>query len=150
MGLPADNPRFAQRFEMRQDQGEHVVSFSFSAQETFKEPAIIERADVFSQPPECCIYYPGGNESDAVELTSPKLSVDRKNVHVVAVKKAEREDALIVRLYESAGRRTKFRLVIGNNRASLRIDAYTLKTMKIAKVGQHFDIQETDLIENGI
>ncbi len=82
------------------------------------------------------VYYPPTAQAGAVANPAPLLSVSPSSVVVGALKKAETEDALIVRLQETAGESVLATVEL-ENAAPLEVELnpYQIRTFKIAKGG---------------
>ena len=91
-------------------------------------------------------------ETDHPEGTFPQadsyLSVDRDNIIVSVIKKAEDDDSMIIRCYESSGAPTEaaIRLPEWNRVIEARFGPCEIKTFRIPKDGAQ-PIVETDLLE---
>ncbi len=59
----------------------------------------------------------------------------RRECLIVALKKAEEGDDLIVRLWETGGRATRFRLLVDGKTYPIKIGAWELKTFRISREG---------------
>jgi alpha-mannosidase len=76
----------------------------------FRQAGVIEQAYALNVPVRAVRPRPG---TGSFPSRWSAISVDQRNVVIEAVKKADREDALVVRLYESWGRRGPATLSLG-------------------------------------
>ncbi len=139
-----------QRYWPRQDQGEHEVSYRLMVGKEFKEQDISRAAQAFNVPPEWLIHFPRKRTPGAPVLRgAPFISVSPGSVQVVALKKAEAGDGLVVRLCEQAGRGVSATLRVRGVRrpVTTRLTAYGLKTLVLRRKKQGVSVQETNLIE---
>jgi alpha-mannosidase len=81
------------------------------------------------------------------DAARPFLSVDPATVQVGALKKAEGENALIVRLVESAGRDTSALLTVDGLPRGKRIalKAHEIKTLKLTRKGKRTQLSVVKL-----
>ena len=78
------------------------------------------------------------------------LTINPDSVHLTALKKSERGDALIVRLLETRGRKTRFELRLAgvDEPVSGDIPPWSLVTLKIhRKTGGGISVSEVNLVE---
>ena len=73
-------------------------------------------------------------------------SISAPNVDLCAIKEAEDDDSLIVRLHETSGRPTDAVFVLGESRHNLSFQPFELKTLKAVDGG----LVEVDLVERTI
>ena len=86
------------------DMGEHKFRYAVMPHSgTFQEAGVIQAAERFNVPMKL-------NTTAKEEVEQSWFSVNKDNVIIDCVKKAEESDAIIVRLYEAHGRRGKFEL----------------------------------------
>lgn len=99
--------------------------------------ALVAAALELNQPLErFFIYYPPTAPEGALAYPKSIASVSPSSVMLSAFKKAEREDALVVRLYETAGEHVTARLEVENcPPLDVEMSPYQLRTFKIAKGG---------------
>jgi alpha-mannosidase len=132
------------RFVPRIDQGEHVFRFWLNGGgERERLTAADREALVHNERPFALAYWPSGGGEQA--KSGPVLS-DRA-VQVVAFKRAEEDDGLIVRLFEPTGRRRKTTLSLDScgMRAEVRMQPFEIKTLRIdRRTGR---CSEVDLLE---
>ena len=109
---PQEPDRFA-------DLGKHEFTYAlYPHQGSLSQGRTVQAAAELNQPAQVVI-------QDGQYQSSPGLlSVDGEGVVCEAIKKSEREDCLIIRLYESLGRHCRARLKI--NRRNLRVYATDL------------------------
>lgn len=94
------------------DKEHHSFGFSiYPHKGDFREADTIGKAYAFNNPLQCVVKE---NESGSAAAAYSSVSVDVPNVIVEVVKKAEDEDASIIRLYEGYNRRSEAVLHFGN------------------------------------
>ncbi len=140
------------RYWPRQDQGEHGIRYRILFGRDFSETRISRAAQAFNVPPEWMIFYPGGSKSDSVSGGEPLLSVTPARVQVAALKKQEKGNGLIIRLWEQSGRpvRATLRVRGAAGEVRTRMDAYGLKTFRLSRQNGKLAARETNLIERPI
>jgi hypothetical protein len=77
----------------------------------------------------------------------PPVSCSPASVEIVAIKKAQRSNALIVRLREQAGRATKATVAIGSEKFSVELDAYGLQTVQLRRTRGRVVAKPVNLVE---
>jgi len=123
------------------DQGLSTFKFALLPhQGSWQEAGTVREALLFNMPPIAVetFIHPGdwpGQQSFG-EVSEP-------NVDLCAMKEAEDDDSLIVRLYETIGKKTDAVLTLAGVDYPIRMDAFELKTLKI-KNGRAVEV---DLIE---
>ena len=75
------------------------------------------------------------------------LTVDRKDVRIVAVKKAERSPSLIVRLLDHGGRGGDVVVKLGADEHRCELGAYALKTLVFRRRKGGLSVREVNLVE---
>ncbi len=139
-----DCDRFLNRYILRQDQGIRMAKFTFLFGEKAASSEMTARAAWEENVPlEPFIYFPTERRVHP-SSRRPFLSVDAQNVMVSALKKSERGEFLIVRLWETGGRKSHFRLSIEGAVFPLEIGPWQLRTYRLDRSGR---LTETDLIE---
>jgi len=140
------------RFLPRQDQGEHEVRFRFLFGKRFSELAVTDAAAALNIEPYAQVFYPDGRKGHNRQLNgmANSVSVDKGNVRIVALKKSEEGNSLVVRLQEMSGKETSFSLKVVPHRKRIQatIGPYRLKTMKIAKNSKQLKWREVSLVED--
>ncbi len=132
------------RFSPRIDQGERLFRFWISAGERAERMASVDReALVHNEKPMALSFFPSGSG----QSPRPLVVLDDDTVQVTAVKKAEKGDSLIVRLFEPTGcpRTTTVSLPFARMRKKIRLGKFEIKTLKVNLKNRTW--QETDLLE---
>jgi alpha-mannosidase len=148
-----ENNRFTdKRFRPRQDQGEHLMSYLIRFSEgQFNEMQASHDAALLNASPWYQVYYPRSKKKKQSQLMTEgaPIAVSAKNVEIVAVKKAEKSESLIIRVLEHAGKKTTFTLNIkGSSQSkSLMLMPYQLKTYAIQKKNNRITISEVNAVE---
>jgi len=149
-GVPAGSPFSDKRFLPRHDQGEHEVSFQFMFSRSFRERTVTQAAAALNVPPYYQVYFPAKEQTSRSSLlkTQP-ITVSADNVQIVAVKKSEHGNALVLRLQELSGRDTDVQLRFAGSRGTIRtsVKAYGLQTLKITRKSNKVTGKETNLVE---
>jgi alpha-mannosidase len=139
------------RFLPRQDQGEHEVVYQVLAGKRFSERQVSEAASVLNVAPYYQTFFPerGAKKRSPLMSGQPMISSSANNVHTVALKKAERGNALIVRLQELDGKETPTRLRIKGCRNAITtvVPAYGLRTLKVTRKAGKAVAKEVNLVE---
>ena len=131
------------------DQGEHLVTFRIGLLQAYDESRVRDLADGMSLPPlwQVAFPQPGRQRRSARGQMAEALRVDRTNVRIVAVKRSEDGEALVVRLQEVGGKRTRCRLTVAGRRQPvvLQLPAYGLQSVRIDKRGKrHANINHVE------
>jgi alpha-mannosidase len=132
------------RFTPRLDQGEHTFRFWINGGPRAERLRSVDReAMAHNEGPYALSYWPpGGGVSPA---GGPRLSDHA--VQIVAFKKAEDGDDLIVRLFEPTGRRRKTTLALPatDTEALVELHPFEIKTLRVSRhTGR---VREVDLLE---
>jgi len=119
---------------------------------TFNERRASVLGAVLNISPYFQVYYPGGEGGGSAPsaATGNSISVAPSNVQIVALKKAEREESVMVRLQEIGGKRTNASLRIRGARAPIRakMEAFELATLRVVrKRGKRFEARKVNLVE---
>jgi len=133
------------RFTPRMDQGEHVFRFWINAGKVKQRLEAIEReAIIKNEPPKTFSYYPSGTYKKRADKVL--WSLDDKVIVATALKKAENDKSLIIRLFEPTGtsRSTVLSLPLIGKKIKLQFGPFEIKTIK---VGLHGGISQVDLLE---
>ena len=72
------------------------------------------------------------------------LTIAEENVELGCIKTAEKEDALILRLFETEGKQTAGQLTISGQEYAYRIAPYEILTLKISRDGS---VKEVNMLE---
>jgi len=93
------------------------------------------------------VFYPPMPRQSGADAARPFVRIEPATVQLGALKKAEDEDALVLRLVESAGRATKATLhVDGMKRPkALTLRAHEIRTLKITRDGVAVTVSEAKL-----
>ena len=152
--LDPENPRQSQRFVPRQDQGEHMLCFSLMIGRRFAETPVSRAAQLLNTPPFCQVYYPQAEKGDRRlrRRVAGTVLVDDAHVQVVALKKAEKGNDLIVRLQETAGRERQITVRIKPFRQPIRltIGRYGLVTLAVRRGGSKLRWRRMNLVEQPV
>ncbi|NQZ70499.1 MAG: hypothetical protein HRT89_20800, partial [Lentisphaeria bacterium] len=148
-GMPNGNLWTDKRFAPRHDQGEHEVRYQFMFSKRFSERQASEAAQVLNTAPYFQIYYPQpGVKGKSPLMKNSPLNISSNTVQIVAVKKAEKANSLIVRLLEVGGKTQSFNLSLtGKRSANLEINPYELKTLKISKTKGKLSVSVCNAVE---
>lgn len=85
------------------DQGEHTFTYSILPHaDSYRQAGTINEAYLLNRPLEVSIARGGGNLPESFSLASS----DCENIIIETIKKAEKEDAIIVRLYDAWGKKS--------------------------------------------
>lgn len=151
-GLKANHRFSDKRFLPRQDQGEHEVAYRIRFDKKFNEMAATHDAAVLNSPAWYQVYYPTKAKTPRSQLTSrktPLIQLSAKNVEIVAIKKAENSEKLIIRLLEHQGKKTECTLKLGTYASAVKItlSPYQLKTIEVSRKGKTLKFEETNAVE---
>jgi alpha-mannosidase len=93
-------------------------------------------------------YFPPSVPDGAPTAPMPFVQIEPATVILGALKKADQEDALIIRLVESLGRKTSAQVTVeGKHTRRIDFDPYEIKTFKLKRDRQQVAWQETSLLE---
>ncbi len=93
-------------------------------------------------------YYPPTSPEGAPSVPAPFVRVEPATVILGALKKAEREDALVIRLAESVGRETKALVTLDAEPGqTVTFRPYEIKTFKLTRQGHKTLWQESNILE---
>lgn len=142
-----DDPYNDHRFTPRQDQGEHVRRYELIWGKDLCERSLTQEAMLLNSEPYANIYYPHGRSK--TNRPRHNLRVTPSNVQIAAVKKAQHDDALVVRLQELDGQLTHAKLYIqGNKPIRITVDAYNLATVMIHQKDEQIIGRLCNLVED--
>ena len=135
----------------RHDQGEHEVRYRIMVGEGFGEREVSRAAQAMNIAPQWIVYHPGRERKPAAarRKDEPFIKVSPSNVQIAALKKSERGNGLVVRLWEQASRKTKARVKLSGKSKAVEtvIGPYGLKTLILQRRGGKLLARETNLIE---
>lgn len=138
-----DCDRYLNRYMPRQDQGIRKAKFSlFFGPSAASTQIAVRTARECNVPLDPFVYFPTRRCTPTKGNTFARTSAT--NVLVVTLKKAEDSDALVIRLWETGGKKTRFRLTIEERSYPLSINAWQLKTFRLSRDGE---LVECNLIE---
>ena len=100
-------------------------------------------ASFFNQPTEYIL--PLSSKTELPPLNS-FVKVSSENMVVTVLKKAEKGDALILRLYESYGKDTKGSLEIFGKSIKIHLKKFEIKTLKLEKKKGKFQVSEVNFL----
>lgn len=149
-----ENNRFTdKRFRPRQDQGEHLMSYLIRFGDGhFNEMQASHDAGVLNASPWYQIYYPRSKKKKQSQLMTAgaPISVSAKNVEIVAVKKAEESESLIIRVLEHAGKKTNCNVKLAGyaKQGVVALGPYQLKTVEVSRNGKSVSFKEVSSVED--
>lgn len=144
--VPENFDRYLNRYIQRQEQGLRNAKFTLLfGKEAASKEAVMRASYEHNVPLEPFIYFP--TKRVRQPKITPFASVSPDNVLLTVLKKTEKGGALVLRLWETAGKKTKFSLTIETRNFHLEIGAHQLKTFILRRNGK---IVESDLIEKSI
>lgn len=132
------------RFESRIDQGERHFRFWMNGGEASERLACIDReALVKNESPMALCYFPPGTGEQAL----PSVMVSGDSIQVSAVKMAEQNNWLLIRLFEPTGKKRETNCIIPclNLNFGVSLDGFEIKTMAVDLASR--EIFEVDLME---
>jgi alpha-mannosidase len=151
LNLDPNNLVQNQRFHPRQDQGEHQVIFSILPGGKFDETEVSHEAAVFHVPPAYQVYFPQPAKTDLQRRRhlAETVTVDRRGVTVVALKRSENGKELMIRLQETDGRSGKVRLRVKpyGDPIVLNLGRYQLATVAVTRSARKLSWRPVNLIE---
>lgn len=142
--LRTDRPFQPGRFKPRQDQGEHEVAWAITGGRRFAEPKMTDLAAALNTPPTPLVWFSAGGDGQA---PLPRVTCEPECVEIVALKKADRGNALIVRLREQAGKMTTAKVAIGRDRFSVELAPYGLQTVALRRSRGKLNVKKVNLVE---
>ena len=143
--IPKDYDQYLNRYIPRQDQGVRYAKFTFLfAEQAATTDAVTRASYEASVPLDAFIYFPTNPVKKAPKVRS-FASVAANNVLITAMKKAEKSESLVLRLWETAGKATKTTLTVEGTKYPIQIGAWQLKTFLVAK--RSGKLTECDMIE---
>ena len=145
------NKDLQSRFLPRHDQGEHEMRYVLLIGKRFRETEISRAAQVLNVPPVWQVYYPQPTKPDRKRRGRPDETVvlDDANVQIVALKKSEKGNKLIVRLQDTLGRRRAISLRVRPYTGRIRttIEPFGLLTIAIQKGAKTLRWKLVNLVE---
>ncbi len=149
--LRAEQVKANHRFLPRHDQGEHEMRYSILLGTRFQETAVSRAAQLLNVPPVWQVYYPQPSKTDRKRrgTLTDTLVVDDRHVQVVAMKKAERGNELIVRLQDTLGKAREITVRAKPHRKAIRtaIGPFELITLGIRRGGKTLRWRRLSLVE---
>jgi len=146
--IPKDYDQYLNRYIPRQDQGVRYAKFTLLFGEQAASTDAVTRASYeASVPLDAFIYFPTNPVKKAPKVRS-FASVAAPNVLITAMKKAEKSESLVLRLWETAGKTTKTTLTVEGKKYPIQVGAWQLKTYLIAK--KSGKLTECDMIERPV
>jgi alpha-mannosidase len=144
MDVAEDWQRYRNRFMPHQDQGEHQARFTFVfGEDAASNESMTRKAYEYNVGLDSLVYFPTKRNA-APTAKESFITTDRENVILGTMKKAEGDDALILRFWEVAGEDTEFTISLDGKQYSASINAHSLLTLKVDRDGT---ITQTNLIE---
>jgi alpha-mannosidase len=161
--LQAGDERHERRYIPRQGQGEQQVTFRLLPGRRFDESAVRRQADILNVPPVWQVYHPSPDgaegrpqvpaRGEAAPAGVPLLEVRPAGVHLVALKRSERGDSLIVRLLETRGRKSRYEVRLAGEAGPVtgRLEPWSLKTLEIGRRSDgRLTVTEVNLVEENL
>ncbi|MBN2713550.1 MAG: hypothetical protein JXR97_14105, partial [Planctomycetes bacterium] len=146
-----DNTWNVDRATRRHDQGEHEITWRLNFAKSFNEKEVSQASQMLLEPAVWQIFYPSGRKEDKFALSSLEncVTVDSPTVQIVALKKAEKSNAMIVRVQDVSGRTqtTTLRIKGSKGVCKFEIGGYNLKTFAVTKKGAALNFKEVNLVE---
>jgi alpha-mannosidase len=135
-GDPGSHPPDPTKPYTFMDQGQIDTGFRIVAGDNIHEPLVAAALDL-NQPLERFFIYSPPSTPEQQEITVPFLSIEPSTVVLGALKKAEREDSLIIRLVETAGTAVTATATLENGTPqTIDFNPYEIKSLKIGRDGQ--------------
>ena len=135
------------RFLPRIDQGERIFKFWFNAGKVDQRLKSIDReALAKNEKPVALSFFPCGKG----KKPKPLAVLSDKVVQITTIKRAEKNNGLIIRLYEPTGKKrtTVLSLPFINKKIKVNLGGFEIKTLKInPKTGAY---SEVDLLEKAV
>ena len=134
----------ANRFSPRIDQGERIFRFWLNGGPTRERLAAVTReAMVKNESPMALSFFPSGH----AKAVLPLVEISDPAVQLVAAKKAEQGNALILRLFETTGRRRTVTLTapVAKSKKRITMQGFEIKTLRLDPRRRTW--RETDLME---
>ena len=145
-GIKADDPYHGHAARPRQDQGEHEFGFEICWGVRHDAADLSRRADEFQMPPVWRAVY--GQPADALTEAWPRLLATPSSVRVVALKRAESRDALVVRLLNTRPRSVRAKLHLdGRIVWAERMPSHALQTVLLQRQDNAVISENTNLVE---
>jgi alpha-mannosidase len=142
--LSAGEDRYLNRYIPRQDQGPRTARFTFLfGKRAATTDETVRGAYEANLPLEAFVYFPTARVKGR-PVRASFASVNAKNVVITALKRGESGEDLVMRLWETAGRKTACTLAVEGKKFRIVIGAWRLKTLRLNRAGK---LTETDLIE---
>jgi alpha-mannosidase len=142
------------RYWPRQDQGEHEIRFRILFGRHFSETTVSRAAQSMNIPPEWLVYYPAGSENagQSTSRDKPFISVTGEGVQIAALKKEEKGNGMVVRLWNLTPERKEIVLKVADPAYLIptTIAPYGLKTLAIRKQQGRLVTKETNLVEKHV
>lgn len=126
------------------DQGLHSFSFALLPhQGTWRDAGTVREALIFNMPPVAVETFHHRGEWAGKHSFG---EVSEPNIDVCAMKEAEDDDSLVVRLWETSGKPTDATLTLAGTDYPVKLGAFELKTLKI----RDGKAVEVDLVERSL
>ena len=142
--VPADMDRYLNRFIPRQEQGSRSAKFTFLfGKSAATTEAAMQGCLEANIPLDPFVYFPTNRKNKRVKRAS-FATISASNVLLAALKKAESGNDLVLRIRETAGRQTRFKLTLEGRKFALEIGPWQLATFRLDRKGK---LTRTNLIE---
>jgi alpha-mannosidase len=114
----------------------------------FVEHEAVEAAAVANMEPFAQVFFPG-NGHDARRSSTPPIEVQPSHVHVVAIKRSEVGDKLVVRLQNLASSTAIARLRVADLPEAIDVPIlpFRLSTILVSRAGNKMFAEEATLVE---
>ncbi|HBG27706.1 MAG: hypothetical protein A2Y10_10115 [Planctomycetes bacterium GWF2_41_51] len=133
------------RFIPRMDQGEHLFHFWLNGGKIRERRNAIDREALSkNEKPYALSFFPSGKG----KKNKPFAILSDNAVQITAMKLAENDNSIIIRLFEPTGHQRKTTLILPalNKKINLTLGAFEIKTLKINRKSHKF----TDLMEKPV
>lgn len=148
------NEKLQNRFLPRHDQGEHEMRYTVHLGSRFRETDISRAAQVLNVPPVWQVYYPQPEKPNRKRRLNigETVVVHDPHVQVVALKKAEKGNDLIIRLQDTLGREREISLEVKPHRGTIRttIGKHGLATLAVRRGGKKLAWRRVNLVEQRV
>jgi alpha-mannosidase len=92
-------------------------------------------------------FYPPTFSENAQTFPKPFLQIEPKTVILGALKRAENEEAIVIRLMETVGKKTRAKVDLEDSTQYFDLDPYQVRSFIVHRVDGKFHWQEIDLME---
>lgn len=145
-----DDPYNDNRFLPRQDQGEHQRRYELAWGTSLSERDLTQKAATLNAIPYMYSYYPDGKQerSNTLKQTGKQIRLAPENLQLTAIKKAHKQDALVIRIQELQGKATTGKLYLGDAKPiRVSLKPYALTTLLVTRKGKTISVKPCNLVE---